>query len=336
MKTHRGIARGLRNRAVSQGTIRVPAVPAMLDEYVRICLSTFSALGVEFDPEQVAKLRSVLDEQLIKAYEESHRSEIVISYESPIGDIVNYHVAPQWTSLDVSYDNWMATRQPPLFGTYPDARVLALLEGLMDPASCHVLDLGAGTGRNALALARRGHPVDAVEITPSFAAVIREATQAESLDIRVYERDVFATIDDLRRDYGVIVLSEVVSDYRSLAELRSTFEIAATCLAPGGLLVFNAFLAADDFVPDEAARQWGQQTYSTIYTRSEVKAAVSGFPLTLLSDDSVYEFERGHLPDEAWPPTGWYAHWVSGHDVFWLPREESPIELRWQVYRKAD
>jgi len=308
----------------------------MLDEYVRMCLSTFSALGVEFDSEQIAKLRSVLEEQLLEAFKASHRSEIVISYDSPIGDMVSYHVTPQWTSLDISYDNWLATREPPLFGNHPDARVLAIVDEVKDPTVCHVLDLGAGTGRNSLALARRGHPVDAVEITQGFADIIREAARAESLDIRVYQRDVFATLDDLRRDYGVIVLSEVVSDYRTLAELRSTFEIAAECLAPGGLLVFNAFLAADDYAPDDAARQWGQQAYSMIYTRSEVNATVAGLPLELISDDSVYEFERGHLPDEAWPPTGWYASWVSGHDVFRLPREESPIELRWQVYRKGD
>jgi tRNA1(Val) A37 N6-methylase TrmN6 len=36
-----------------------------------------------------------------------------------------------------------------------------------------VLDIGGGTGRNALALARRGHPVDVVESTSKFADMIR-------------------------------------------------------------------------------------------------------------------------------------------------------------------
>jgi 16S rRNA A1518/A1519 N6-dimethyltransferase RsmA/KsgA/DIM1 with predicted DNA glycosylase/AP lyase activity len=36
-----------------------------------------------------------------------------------------------------------------------------------------MLDIGGGTGRNTLALARRGHPVDVVEMTPKFADTIR-------------------------------------------------------------------------------------------------------------------------------------------------------------------
>jgi hypothetical protein len=41
------------------------------------------------------------------------------------------------------------------------------------------------------------------------------------------------------------------------------------------------------------------------------------------------------LPKGAWPPTGWFAGWASGLDVFDVPRDESPIELRWLVYRKV-
>ena len=49
----------------------------------------------------------------------------------------------------------------------------ALAGQAVDPKSLWVLDIGAGTGRNTMALARRGHPVDAVEMTPKFADIIR-------------------------------------------------------------------------------------------------------------------------------------------------------------------
>jgi hypothetical protein len=49
----------------------------------------------------------------------------------------------------------------------------------------------------------------------------------------------------------------------------------------------------------------------------------------------VYDYEKAHLPEGAWPPTSWYADWVSGLDVFDLPREECPIEMRWLVYQKT-
>ena len=67
----------------------------------------------------------------------------------------------------------------------------------------------------------------------------------------------------------------------------------------------------------------------------EIAAAAAGLPLELESDDSVYDYEKAHLPATAWPPTSWYAGWVSGQDVFDVPREASPIELRWLGYRKT-
>ena len=328
------MTRRLFRRAIASGQIRLPAVPALLDDYQALCEQSFAALGITFNAEQRAHLRGVLAGQLAAAYAASPRAEIVIAYESPVGLTVNYTVKPQVASLGEAYDHWVATREPPYFGTTADARVTALAAEAATPAGCPVLDIGAGTGRNALALARRGHPVDAVEISGKFTAILREEAGKASLPVRVIERDVFASRDDLRRDYGLVVLSEVVSDFRSATELRQMFAIAAACLAPGGRLVFNIFLPQVGYTPDAAARELGLQVYTSIFTYPEVAAAVAGLPLVLVADDSVHDYEQQHLPAGAWPPTGWYADWVSGLDVFDVPRQESPIEMRWLVYRK--
>ena len=55
----------------------------------------------------------------------------------------------------------------------------------------------------------------------------------------------------------------------------------------------------------------------------------------LVADDSVYEYEKAHLPDDGWPPTSWYAGWVSDVDVFDVEREQCPIEMRWLVYQSV-
>ena len=328
------MTRRLLRRAVASGQIRLPAVPALIDDYQALCVQSFAALGITFNAEQRAHLQGVLAGQLAAAYAASPRAEIVIAYEAPVGLTVNYTVKPLVASLGEAYDHWVATRQPPYFGTTADARVSALAAEAATPAACPVLDIGAGTGRNALALARRGHPVDAVELSSRFATILREEVGKASLPVRVIERDVFASRDDLRRDYGLIVLSEVTPDFRSTNELRQMFEIAAACLAPGGRLVFNIFLTRVGYTPDVAARELGLQVYTSIFTYPEVAAAVAGLPLVLVADDSVHDYEQQHLPDGAWPPTGWYADWVSGLDVFDVPRHESPIEMRWLVYRK--
>jgi SAM-dependent methyltransferase len=328
------MARRLHRRAIATGEISVPAVPGMLEEYVAMCAGLFESLGRGFTDEQLDNLRYILNDQLNEAFAASPRSEIVISYEAPVGLVVNYHVKCRWWSVEGAYENWMSTREPPLFGSEPDARVWNLAGEAADPRAYPILDLGAGTGRNALALARRGHPVDVVEMTPSFAETILVAAQRESLAVRVLQRDIFATRDDLRSDYQLILLSEVVSDFRSADQLHGVFDLASRCLAPGGRLVFNAFVAHRDYTPDEGALQLGQQCYTTIFTQSQMTDALAGFPLTLVSDESVYDYEKDHLPTESWPPTSWYADWVSGQDVFDVPRSDRPIEMRWLVYQK--
>lgn len=313
----------------------MPAVPGMIDEYVSMCDTLFAAVGSQFSAEQLDNARTALQGQLDAAYAASQRSSIVISYESPVGTGLSYFVKPEWWTVEQTYHNWIATREPPLFGTHPDARVWALAAEAADPRSFRVLDIGAGTGRNALALARRGHPVDVVEMTAQFADAVRADAQRELLDVRVIQRDVFASMEDLRTDYQLILLSEVVPEFRTTHHLRTMFELATQCLEPGGHLVFNAFLASPGYEPDDAARAMGEQMYTSIFTYDEMAGATAQLPLTLVADDSVHDYEQEHLPDGAWPPTGWYAGWVSGLDVYDTDRANCPIDMRWLVYRKS-
>ena len=329
-----GMTRRLLRRAVVKGEIVLPAVPGMLDEYVTMCDETFRAVGVRFSADDLQAMGDILGAQLAKAYAASQRSDVVITYESPVGLTASYQIGTRWYSVAAAYDNWVATREPPLFGTEPDARVWDLAGEAPDPATFPILDIGAGTGRNSLALARRGHPVDAVEMTGGFADIIRADAAKDSLDIRVIQRDVFETLEDLRRDYQLIVLSEVVSDFRNTEQLRKLFELAAHCLAPGGRLLFNTFLVRAGHSLDNAARELGEQAYTSIFTYAELTVAAAQLQLELVADDSVHDYERSRLPADKWPPTSWYANWTRGLDVFEVPPEQCPIDMRWVVYRK--
>jgi SAM-dependent methyltransferase len=329
------MARRLYRRSVATGQITVPAVPSLIDEYVRMCDNIFASVGVQYSPQEFAQLKAVLKSQLAEAYRTSSRSNIVISFHAPFGTALNYRVNIESATIATAYDGWVGTREGALFGIEPDARVSALAGEAADPSTCRVLDIGAGTGRNALALARRGHPVDAVEIAPKLAHIIRSEAERESLDVRVIERDVFASTDDARSDYQLIVASELVPDFRTTQQLRAMFELATHSLAPGGRLLFNTFLPRAGYTPDDAARELGQQCNTMIFTWDEMTTATDLLPLELVADDSVYDYEKAHLPEGAWPPTAWYANWASGLDVFDVEREESPVDLRWLVYQKA-
>jgi SAM-dependent methyltransferase len=299
-----------------------------------MCSRVFADLGRKFDDENLAHLRTVMKNKLSEAFMISNRSSILISYNAAVGPL-HYKISAQWSTVAQAYEGWISSREPPLFGTEPDARVWALANEAPDPTKHPVLDIGAGTGRNALALARRGHPVDVVELTPKFAEIIRTEARQEGLDVRIMVRNIFETSDDLRQDYQLILLSEVVTDFRTPAQLRSLFQLAARCLAPGARLVFNTFLPRHGYEIDDAAREIGQQLYTSMFSRQEMSLAAAGLPLELVADDSVYDYEKTHLPPEAWPPTNWYADWVRGLDLFPGQRDRSPIEMRWLVFCKT-
>jgi hypothetical protein len=62
------VVRRLYRRAVVTTQITVPAVPSMIDEYVKMCGNVFAVAGVQHTAEQAAQLKTVLEAELAKAY----------------------------------------------------------------------------------------------------------------------------------------------------------------------------------------------------------------------------------------------------------------------------
>lgn len=335
IRQREAMTRKLDRRLACEGKLTLPAVPGLLADYTRRCADLFAAQGRTLSEAELAQLKNILDGQLNEAFSRSQRSHITVSYHASVGGVLNYFVAPQHATIEQTYETWVSTRKPPYFGTEPDAKVMAMARQLSEPRGQRVLDIGAGTGRNALALARWGCTVDAVEMTPKFAEILTTAAGQESLSVQVICKDVFQVSEELRGPYDLIILSEVVSDFRTVAQLRGLFELAAQQLAPGGALLFNAFVSRPHYSADDAAREFAQQVYTCFFTPEELRVASEGLALTMTSDESVHDYEKTHLPPTAWPPTGWYSEWVSGLDVFQFPAEDCPIAMRWLVYRKS-
>ncbi|NEP43626.1 MAG: class I SAM-dependent methyltransferase, partial [Okeania sp. SIO2H7] len=66
-----------------------------------------------------------------------------------------------------------------------------------------------------------------------------------------------------------------------------------------------------------------------LFLEGELAAAMEELPLTIISNESALEYERQHLPAEAWPPTSWFQSWATGRDVFPIADGRPPMELRW-------
>jgi SAM-dependent methyltransferase len=109
--------------------------------------------------------------------------------------------------------------------------------GVLDvlPAgSAHVLDVGAGSGRDAAALARRGHRVTAVE--PSAGLRAEAALRHADLSIEWVDDGLPGLVTLDGRSYDLVLLSAVWM-HIPLHQRRKAMRRLATLLRPRGLLV---------------------------------------------------------------------------------------------------
>ncbi len=327
-----------KGRLAAKGEVAFPAAPTLRDHCVDELAKLFSTIGRPFSAADLDQLRSILERKLREGFELSPYSTVVVSYETDElpSTAVRYRIGVRKSTMADQYNLWVNTRTPPLFGSHPDAKIMDLARSLGDAEKNPALDVGAGTGRNTLPLARAGHPTDAVEVSPDLAQILRDSMAEQKLEGRVFESDILGTSLELPTNhYRLILLCEVVSHFRKLEHVRLLFERAAELLAPGGLLVLSAFLAEDGYEPDPMARELSEVHWCSLYTRGEFEAASASLGLELVSDESVFEYEKAGLPPEAWPPTGWFSEWATGLDLFDMKPEEAPIDMRWLVYRKG-
>lgn len=331
--------RRLPRRLAGSGRIVLPAVPSLTDHYTEIIHKTFALLGRFFNREETNQIRTIVKKKTEEGFAQSPYARIVVTYETdePPESSLSYKIGVEESSVEAEYERWTKSRTPPLFGSHPDAKIMQLARDLGPPQESPILDVGAGTGRNTLPLARQGHPVDAVELAPALVEILTRDAKAESLPVRIVQGD--ATSDSLNlpvAHYKLAFLSEVIASHiRDVPSCRAIFEEVAPALTPGGVLAFNAFMAMSNYLPDALAKELSQVFWCVAFTPKDMKAAMEGLPFELISDESVYDHERANLSEDQWPPTGWFEEWAQGLDLFDVPAGKAPLELRWLVYRKT-
>jgi SAM-dependent methyltransferase len=330
--------RRLPRRLGAGGQLVLPAAPSLAAHFAETLREVFAALGRVFSEEDSEHLRKVLASKLEAAFTISPYARVVVDYETEPAPstALSYDVHVVGASIESEYQSWVENRTPPYFGVHPDAKIVACARSLGAPADVPVLDVGAGTGRNTLPLAREGFRTDAVELAPALASILRAEAEKENLPVRVFEANALARDLGLpERHYRLVCMAELIASHlRSVDEIRALFENAAKSLAGGGLLVFNAFVAKDGYRPDAMARELSQVFWCNLFTKAELTLAMQGLPFDLVSDESTHDFEAEHQPADGWPPTAWFVDWARGLDLFDLPGGLAPMDLRWLVYRR--
>jgi SAM-dependent methyltransferase len=136
-------------------------------------------------------------------------------------------------------------------GSY--AADLTLWDELAGPAPRDVLDLGCGTGRVSVRLARRGHRVTAADLEPAFLEEAARRAQAWNVDLDTVAAD--ARSFDLGRRFDLVLAPmQLVQLFHGSEERIAMLKAVAAHLRPGGL--FAAALMSlegedlgDEYIP---------------------------------------------------------------------------------------
>jgi len=162
---------------------------------------------------------------------------------------------------------------------------LPLWERLAAERGSPVLDLGCGTGRVALHLARRGHRVRALDIDPQLVAVLEERASGEQLDVDPAVADIRALSEPAGVYPLVIVAMQLIQMLEGRAERLAALRGIAATLRPGGL----AALA----IVDDPGVVVGEASSNTVPDVREVNGWVhSSLPLEVVEDDGRIAVRR--------------------------------------------
>jgi ubiquinone/menaquinone biosynthesis C-methylase UbiE len=163
-----------------------------------------------------------------------------------------------------------------------------------------VLDVGTGTGRHALKLARRGASVTAIDQSSEMLAVARQAAQRDGLPIDFQ----LASLDDglpfEARQFDLLISALMLSHMPSLAHALREF---ARVLQVGGYLLMTDFHPVHSIYGwNTAFRRAGVKYRLPImeHTRDDYLEAITASGLTILEvmDIPVGEAPDGYLPEE--------------------------------------
>jgi cyclopropane fatty-acyl-phospholipid synthase-like methyltransferase len=140
----------------------------------------------------------------------------------------------------MSYDREYA-RVAAFFGTEAEATLKRFVHRLK--AGRPVLDIGAGQGRNALYLARRGLAVHAVEPSGVAVAALEQVAEKEQLPMQLF-RNAFERFEPPVSAYGGILIFGLIPDLEWTA-IRRLVEKADDWSGPGTLLWVTGFTTQD-------------------------------------------------------------------------------------------
>jgi SAM-dependent methyltransferase len=156
-----------------------------------------------------------------------------------------------------------------------------------------LLDLLCGYGRHALEIARRGHPVTAVDNSAPYIAEIESAARGENLPVTAVCAPVQDWIPD--RSYAAVICMGNSFAFFDRAGTQGLLHKIAAALEPGGRLVINSWMIAEIALHHFKAREWHQlEGYRyLIASEYQLRPARISSEHTLINDEGSIETIQG-------------------------------------------
>lgn len=127
---------------------------------------------------------------------------------------------------------------------------IGLWRELAAAAGGPVLDVGAGTGRIALDLARAGHEVVALDYDPALLEVLSQRAAADGLDVATVVADG-AGFELARRDFALVIAPMQTVQLLGPSGRRGFLRCARAHVAPGGRVAVALVEELEPFDADD-------------------------------------------------------------------------------------
>lgn len=129
------------------------------------------------------------------------------------------------------------------YGQQPSASLVRYFSLYDLPCRGRALDLGCGTGRNSIYLAKKGFDVLSLDSSSTAIARLNQLSSEQGLSITAREADI-REFEPMENHFQFIVANTSI-DHLSPQDCYSVAENMISSLAPGGFLFVSVFMVTD-------------------------------------------------------------------------------------------
>jgi SAM-dependent methyltransferase len=207
---------------------------------------------------------------------------------------------------DRQRDHWDTSyaAHPAMYGNQPSAAAVYAADIFQGAGARHVLELGAGHGRDALFFAGEGFAVHALDFSDIGLRQLREAAQASGIDERLTttRHDVREPLPLPDASVAAVFAHMLLCMALSTKQIHALVDEVRRVLRPGGIFVYtvrhtgDAHYGAGIAHGDDIYEHGGFAVH--FFTRDLVEGLANGWTLI-----EVHAFEEGDLPRRLWRVT---------------------------------